>query len=500
MSAPWMMAPVLLPMWAGILALLAGQNRPGLQRVIGLSATALLVPLSLLLYRHAAGGEISVCALGNWPAPFGIVLVLDRLAAVMLVLVAVLALPALCYAGCGDDRAGRHFHALFQFQLMGLNGAFLTGDLFNLFVFFEVLLVASYGLALHGGGAQRVRAGLHYVVLNLVGSALFLLALALIYGATGTLNMADLAVRAEALAGPPAALLAVACLLLGVVFALKAALFPLYFWLPATYAGATAGVAALFAVMTKVGVYAIARVFGLLADPLLMSVLWVMALVTMPLAAFGVLAAGRLRDQAGYLVILSVATLMAALAWGGPTAFSAVLFYTVHSTLIGAGLFLLADLVGRARGGAGDALAGGALPRHGAALGLLFFAAAVAVIGLPPLSGFVAKLALLQAVPSPWYWTLVLVTGLLVLIGLSRAGTSVFWRAEGGRAGGPDEASGAATPEGLRWLAVLVLLAAGPLLAVLGAPLLAVTDAAAHQWARPALYIDAVLGPAGARP
>ena len=203
------------------------------------------------------------------------------------------------YACCGDDRRGANFHALFQFQLMGVNGAFLTGDLFNLFVFFEVLLIASYGLALHGRGPERVKAGLHYVVLNLVGSALFLIALGLIYGTTGTLNMADFAVKAQALTGTDTTLLSIAMLMMWVVFGLKAALFPLYFWLPAAYAGATAGVAALFAIMTKVGFYAMVRVYALaFADGpfagLGQAALWWLALVTLALACIGVLGAKRL--------------------------------------------------------------------------------------------------------------------------------------------------------------------------------------------------------------
>ncbi|NJL08925.1 MAG: monovalent cation/H+ antiporter subunit D, partial [Methylacidiphilales bacterium] len=216
--------------------------------------------VALLLLQRAGSGSIDVYALGNWPAPFGIVLVLDRLAAVMVALCAVLALPVLVYAAGGTDARGRHFHALFQFQIAGLNGAFLTGDLFNLFVFFEVLLLASYGLLTHGNGRARARAGLAYVVLNLTGSALFLIALGLLYGTLGTLNMVDMA---GALARVPAAdqaLVRTAAALLIAVFALKAALFPLSFWLPRVYGAASAPAAALFAIMTKVGVYALLRI------------------------------------------------------------------------------------------------------------------------------------------------------------------------------------------------------------------------------------------------
>src|SRR5690606_16477118 len=209
---------------------------------------------------HVTG--VQTCALPI--SPFGIVLVLDRLSALMLALTALLAVPVLWFACRGDDRRGPNFHALFQFQLMGINGAFLTGDLFNLFVFFEVLLIASYALLMHGQGKARAKAGLHYVVLNLAGSSLFLFGLGLMYAATGTLNMADVGrlVSNGAVSSP--LLLQVSAALLLIVFALKAAVLPLSFWLPGAYAAASAPVAALFAIMTKIGLYAIWRLWPLL--------------------------------------------------------------------------------------------------------------------------------------------------------------------------------------------------------------------------------------------
>nr|MBF3179384.1 monovalent cation/H+ antiporter subunit D [Pseudomonas aeruginosa] len=233
----WLILPILLPLFAGSLLLLPLAER--WRRGLSLLAALALIPLSLLLMRTAASGDLSVYALGNWAAPFGIVLMLDRLAALMLLATAVLGSAALIYALRGDDRLGKHFHALFQFQLLGINGAFLTGDLFNLFVFFEILLIASYALLLHGGGAERVRSGLHYVILNLVGSAFFLIAVGTLYGLTGTLNMADMAQKIAMADAERAPLLAAAGLLLLVVFALKAALLPLYFWLPRAYAAAS---------------------------------------------------------------------------------------------------------------------------------------------------------------------------------------------------------------------------------------------------------------------
>ena len=487
----WIIAPVLIPALAGMLLLLEVRERHRLRRITGLLSCAAMLGTAIFLGDQAWGGEITVYALGNWQAPFGIELVLDKLSALMLVLTAVLAFPALLYACCGDDRRGANFHALFQFQLMGVNGAFLTGDLFNLFVFFEVLLIASYGLALHGRGPERVKAGLHYVVLNLVGSALFLIALGLIYGTTGTLNMADFAVKAQALTGTDSTLLNIAVLMLWVVFGLKAALFPLYFWLPAAYAGATAGVAALFAIMTKVGFYAMVRVYALaFADGpfagLGQSALWWLALVTLALACIGVLGSKRLGTLVSYLVVMSVGTLVAALAFGQLEALGPALYYLLHSTLICGGLFLLADLIARGRGEVADHLQIGPAILNGGRLSLLFFVAAIAVVGLPPLSGFVGKVALLRSVPDPAYWVLLLVAGLCGLIALSRAGSTLFWRTTGDGSG--------LRPARRHLVAVLWLLLLSPLMTVYAEPLLQLTTAVADQLRDPDLYLSAVLG------
>ena len=301
-----------------------------------------------------------------------------------------LASAVVLYALRGDDRRGPRFHALLQFQLLGINGAFLTGDLFNLFVFFEVLLIASYALLLYGRSAERVRAGLRYVILNLVGSALFLIALGLIYGVSGTLNMADLSRRVATASGDSVPLLAAAGLLLILVFALKAALLPLSFWLPRAYAAASAPVAALFAIMTKVGIYAILRVctlvFGAGAGELANLVqpwLWPLALATLAFGALGALAARSLQTLLAYLVLVSAGTLLAAVAIGTPEAIAAALFYLLHSTWVAGGLFLLADLIVRQRGRHGGELVQGAALENPHLLGALFFFGAVAVIGLP---------------------------------------------------------------------------------------------------------------------
>lgn len=492
--------PILIPLFAGGLLLVLPSNER-LKRTISVFATLALVPLALLIMQQAGDGQLRVYALGSWQPPFGIVLMLDRLAALMLLATAVLASAAVLYAVRGDDRIGLRFHALFQFQLLGINGAFLTGDLFNLFVFFEILLIASYALLMHGGGPERVRAGLHYVVLNLAGSALFLIAVGTLYGITGTLNMVDMAGQVAAAGPENAPVLAAAGLVLLLVFGLKAALLPLYFWLPRAYAAASAPVAALFAIMTKVGIYSILRVYSLVFGPeagelanLAQPWLWPLALATVMLGAIGALAATTLQGLLAYLVVVSAGTLLAAIALGTPEAQGAALFYLLHSTWVAGALFLLADLVSRQRGDkAGDLIQGPALQNPGI-LGAAFFFGAIAVAGLPPLSGFFAKLVLLQAAPPGAgalpLWSVLLIGGFISLVALSRAGSTLFWRTG-------HQVLGSAELDAGRLFATLLLLAGSLVLVAFAQPLLDYAQAGAAQLHEPALY-RSILGGAGA--
>ncbi|RZJ03419.1 MAG: cation:proton antiporter, partial [Rubrivivax sp.] len=259
--------PVLLPLVTAAVLLLLGEQRRGAAAALNVVSTVAgaLVAVALLMWVHRqdAPAAFGVYLPGNWPVPMGIVLVADRLSTLMMVLAGCAGLAALLFALARWHGAGVHFHPLFQLQLMGLYGAFLTADLFNLFVFFEVLLAASYGLLMHGGGGDRVRAGLHYIAINLVASLLFLIGVALIYGVTGTLNMADIAQKLSQVPDSDRGLLGAGAAILSIAFLAKAAMWPMNFWLPPAYAAAGAPVSALFAVLTKVGVYAVLRLWTL---------------------------------------------------------------------------------------------------------------------------------------------------------------------------------------------------------------------------------------------
>ncbi|MBM3929373.1 MAG: monovalent cation/H+ antiporter subunit D, partial [Sphingomonadales bacterium] len=495
-------APIVIPALTAAIALLVMRRRRRLGAAISLGGCVAALIVAVALLAVASDDAIRSYAIGGWRAPFGIVLVLDRLSAAMLVLASALALVVMIHAvATAADRRGWHFHPLFQFQLLGLNGAFLTGDLFNLFVFFEVLLIASYGLMLHGQGAARLKAGVAYVVVNIVGSALFLIALGLLYGLAGTLNMADLGVRIAMLPPGDGGVVRSAGLLLTAVFALKAAVVPLHLWLPRTYAATMPVVAALFAIMTKVGVYAMIRVVPLVFGATAGEAAWVpspwlapAAIVTAVLGFGGVLAARGLRESAAFAVMGSTGSLLLVLAAWTPAATGATLFYMLNATLAGAALFLVADVAMRRRGQFGDAVV--ATPRFAGQnlVALLYMAACIGAVGLPPLAGFIGKLLMLRAtvgVPGQAViWATILGTTLVGVIGFARTGSAVFWKVAAGDARlacadrGHSDYAGPAAAIGL-----LVLLS------VFAGPVSTWADAAARQLFAADRYVAAVLGP-----
>jgi multicomponent K+:H+ antiporter subunit D len=493
--------PVALPALAAAMLLLLGDANAARARAVSVAATAALFLAALVLLAQSAAGVQSVYALGDWPAPFGIVLVADRLSALLVALTAFVALAALACAAQGWDTRGRHFHALFQFQLMGLNGAFLTGDLFNLFVFFEVMLIASYCLLLHGLGAARLRAAVHYVVFNLAASAVFLFAVSLLYSVTGTLNLAHLAERVDALAEGELTVARSAGLLLLGVFAVKAALFPLYFWLPAAYSSAAAPVAALFSIMTKVGIYAIVRVgtvafgdgYGTTSEfmrPWLLPA----ALLTLALAALGAAGAERLAGLVAYLTVASVGSMLAAVAVGTTEALAAALFYLVHSTLVVAALFVLSDLIARQRGADhADRLVPGPALNQPALLGVAFLVGAATLAGMPPSSGFLGKVMILHSVQgaadTAWVWGVILAASFVAVLSCARAGSLIFWNIAS-----PAPAAQVPPVRGAQWLPFAALLGGCVLLVVFAAPAQRYAEATAAQTVSREGYVAAVLG------
>jgi multicomponent K+:H+ antiporter subunit D len=500
----WIIAPLLLPPLVGAVMIIAMRHDLVLERIFSVAAISLVLAINVLLLVQSSSGAIQSYEIGAWPAPFGIILVLDRLAALMIVLTGVIALAVVLYAiGTDWDRRGKHFHALLQFQLLGLFGAFLTGDLFNLFVFFEVLLIASYGLMIHGGGKRRLQAGVQYVVYNLLGSTLFLFALGTIYAVTGTLNMADLAVRVAEISPDSTSLVRVAAVLLLLVFAVKAAAVPLHFWLPATYAEAPGPVAALFAIMTKVGVYAILRVFNLIfgvdagatAD-LAGGMLLPVAFATLIVGTIGVLGAPSLGRLAAMASIASVGTLMIAVGFFSPAATAAALYYMIHSTLSSALLFLVVDLVRQKRENGGERLSPDFAIVNGGIVSALYLAGAIGLAGLPPLSGFVGKLSILSSVRNHDLgfaaWAVILLTSLALVVGFTRAGIIIFW--QGSDASREMFAKPAPPPPALPLVAAFGLLASMAAITILAQPLTGFLRETSQQIHNPASYVAAVMG------
>ena len=482
--------PILIPLVGGLLMLLppfAGPHRYQFRRNGALFLMLAQVACAIYMLVVVAQNGAIMYAVGDWQAPFGIILYVDQLSAMLVTLTAFLGLAVTLYSFAGSDRIGQYFHPLVQFQLLGVYGAFLTNDLFNLFVFFEVLLIASYTLLIHGGDKQKTEANVHYVILNLIGSSLFLFALGTLYGITGTLNIADMSMRISQLSGGNQLIAQAGGSLLLIVFGLKSAMLPLHFWLPKTYAAASAPVAALFAIMTKVGVYCIFRVYtvifgdqaGELAN-MITPWVWPLAILTIAAGALGALAAPNLRTLAGNLVIISVGTLLLTFALGTPTATAAGLYYLLHSTLLTAALFLIADMIGQQRGKALDYFVVARKIKQQALLGVLFLVCAMAVAGLPPFAGFIGKLVILQAAANSehtvWVWSIILVPSLITIVALSRAGTTLFWR-------NTPSHDAADSPGVSKWqlAGTILLLSASPALALFGASVIEYTHNAAIQ-------------------
>ncbi|MDO5103985.1 MAG: monovalent cation/H+ antiporter subunit D [Lautropia sp.] len=550
MSPHLIIAPVLLPMMTAALMLALGDQKRGTLAWINVGSCLLGLLLAIVLglsVHHGIApaspgqpassiGTLGIYLPANWQVPFGIVLVLDRLSALMLLLTSIMACAAIVFAVANWGRIGVHFHPLFQIQLMGLNGAFLTADLFNLFVFFEVLLAASYGLLLHAPGRTRVGAGLHYIAINLVASSFFLIGAAMLYGVTGTLNFADLAARIPEVAAEDRGLLHVGVAVLAMAFLTKAAMWPMGFWLVPAYSAAGAPVAALFAIMTKVGIYAVLRLWSLMfageAGADRWGADWLVAggLATIAFGLIGLLEARQLGRIAGFSVIVTSGTLLAALGFNLPTVTGGAFYYLFSSTMAAGAMFLLIELIDRSRllesehpnpddadpvpffldelepppdtnlDEFQEALTGRVIPAAIAFLGFSFIACTLLLTGMPPLSGFVGKFMMLSALlnpaglgaeeslPVPWQtWLmmgLVILAGLAALVALSRTGIRMFWT--------PRDRP-APSLKVMECVPIAVLLGLCLLITLRAEPLSRYLQAAAADLHDPSAYVDSVL-------
>ena len=429
--------PVILPLLGAGAALMLSR-RPRAQRIVSFSVLTAVVAVAAVLLVRADNSGPQVAWLGAWTPPLGISLVADRLSALMLLVSAVVTLVVFAYSVgqgmTGDEREApvSIYHPTFLVLVAGVSNAFLAGDLFNLFVSFEMLLFASYVLLTLGGTATRIRAGTIYVVVNMLSSSLFLISIAAVYAATGSLHLAQLAQRVDEL--PDATALTLQLLLL-VTFSVKAAVFPLSLWLPDSYPTAPAPVTAVFAgLLTKVGVYAILRVQTLLFpdSPLTDLLLWA-ALVTMVIGILGAIAQSDIKRMLSFTLVSHIGYMIFGIALATEAGISGAIFYVAHHITIQTALFLVVGLVER-RAGSTALLRLGGLARLAPVLGILFFVPAMNLAGIPPMSGFLGKVGLLQAgldVGTPLAITLVIggvTTSLLTLYAVAKTWTIAFWR------------------------------------------------------------------------
>ncbi|QEE46582.1 monovalent cation/H+ antiporter subunit D [Rhizobium sp. WL3] len=512
--------PILLPMMTAALLLFIDERNRTTKALVSLGSVVLLLANAIILFLIESGPNSfdNVYLLGNWSAPFGVVLVIDGLSAMMLLLTAILGLAALTFSLAKWHAVGAHFHSLFQLLLAGVSGALLTGDLFNLFVFFEVMLAASYGLLLHGTGTLRVKAGLHYIAVNLVAALFFLIGVSLVYGTAGTLNMADLALRMPDMEPDRLILMEAGAAVLGVAFLIKVGMWPLCFWLPTAYSAASAPVAGMFAILSKVGIYIILRLTMLLfgdgpSAGFGAEVLLIGGMATLIFGTIGVLASQALGRLAGYSVLVSSGTLLMVLGINDGVVSSGALLYLVSSTLTISAFFMLIELVERGQDAGANVLAvtmeaygdgeeadlddgdGTTMPGTMAILGICFAACGILLAGLPPLSGFIAKFAMLSAMmgtgsigttPDLAVWALivlVILSGLAALISMTRAGIRTFWGSIEG-----------AVPRVLvvELVPVMILLTLTLVLTIQAGPAMTYMDTTIRTLANPALYVDAV--------
>lgn len=491
-----LIAPVAIP-FATALLLLLGRFAPRLQHGIAVAGTLAFTAASAALVATVARGGPLAVQMGDWAAPFGITFVADRLGAAMVMITAVIGLAVVVYsiADIDERRLRFGYSGLVQILLGGVSGAFLTGDVFNLYVWFEVMLIASFALLTLGGERAQLDGAIKYVALNLVSTLLFLSGAGLLYGMTGTLNMADLHGRIPVVES--AGLVAAVAVMFMVSFGIKAAMFPLFFWLPASYHTPPVAVSALFAgLLTKVGVYALIRFFTLIFTRdtgYTHGILVVASALTMVTGVLGAAAQHEFRRILGFHIVSQIGYMVMGLALGTPLALAGAVFYTLHHILVKANLFLVSGAANRICGSFELDRIGGLYHRQ-PLLGLLFLVPAFSLAGFPPLSGFWAKLFLIRAGLDLEAWTVVavlLVVGLLTVFSMTKIWGEAFWKPHPEGSGGLRRLS-----PSQRWLLLGPIAGLALLTVAIGlwpAPLFDYAQATARELLAPGPYLEAVL-------
>jgi multicomponent Na+:H+ antiporter subunit D len=491
--------PVLIPLAVAALSLLAWR-RLFIQRALAVLGSLALLGVSCGLLTLVWRDGIQAVQIGDWPAPFGITLVADTFSAMMVVVASTMGLLVAIYSLERVDRRRETFgyYPVLQVLLMGVCGAFLTGDIFNLFVWFEVMLIASFVLLALGGERPQLEGAIKYVTLNLVSSALFLAAVGLLYGTAGTLNMADLAVKLRGT--DDAGLVTTIAMLFLVAFGIKAAAFPLFFWLPASYHTPPVAVSAIFAgLLTKVGVYALIRVFTLLFTQdvaFTHNLILAGAGLTMVTGVLGAVAQEEFRRILSFHIVSQIGYMIMGLGLFTTAGLAASVFYIMHQIIVKTNLFLISGLAER-HGGSYELGRLGGLYRAQPLLSMLFLVPALSLAGIPPLSGFFGKLALVRAGLDTDQYAIVatsLAVSLLTLFSMMKIWTKAFWSpaSEAGPAAGH---AGPSRRSPLALLAPIIVLALFTVaLGLLAEPVLALSNRAAEQLMDPTAYVEAVLG------
>ena len=493
----YLAAPLAFPFLTAVLTFLFRSSESG--RWVSLAGNVILLAAALLLLAQVYKEGILVAQMGSWDAPFGITIIADYLSAAMVLITAITATAVSIYAIADIDshKENLGYHALFNVLIGGVIGAFLTGDLFNLYVWFEVMLISSFGLLILGGSKEQIDGGVKYVTLNLVSTILFLTGIGLLYGITGTLNLADLAVTIPTLKNQ--GLVSVIAVLFMIAFGVKAALFPLFFWLPASYHTPAFSVSAIFAgLLTKVGVYALIRMFTLIfIEDLVFThtiLLWVAAL-TMITGVLGAAAQNDFRKILSFHIVSQIGYMIMGLALMTPLAITGAVFYLVHHIIVKANLFLVAGVT-RLLTGFTDLGKIGGLYKSAPLLALFFLIPAFSLAGFPPLSGFWAKYILIAAALeiNGWFIAAVaLLVGLLTIYSMTKIWAEAFWKPHS--AGLSPKLSQIDRTNQFLLLAPIVSLACLTLIiGVIPQPFISFAETAAEQLLNPSLYITAVLG------